>query len=136
MVDVLTPEQRRKCMSSICGKDTKPELVVRKLVHAIGFRYRLHRKDLQGKPDLVFSGLKKIIFVNGCFWHMHRCRYGRVKPRTNPRFWRAKRELTRERDIRNRKTLRGEGWDVLVIWECWTKDLKKLEDRLWPFLKP
>lgn len=136
MVDVLTPEQRRKCMASIRGKDTKPELVVRKLVHAMGFRYRLHRSDLPGKPDLVFIGLKKIIFVNGCFWHMHRCRYGRVKPKTNPKFWQTKRESTRERDTRDRNALKKKGWEVLVIWECWTKkDLKKLEERLWVLLK-
>lgn len=137
MVDVLTPEQRSKCMASIRGKHTKPELVVRRMIHAMGFRFRLHRKDLPGKPDIVLPSLKKVILVNGCFWHMHQCRYGRVKPRTNPEFWQAKRESNRERDIKNRRALRKMGWDVLVIWECWTKnmkDMKKLENRLWSFL--
>src|SRR3990172_8269070 len=106
MVDVLTSEQRRKGMTSIRGKDTKPELVVRKLVHAMGFRYRLHMKDLPGKPDLVFPGLKKIIFVHGCFWHMHRCRYGRVKPKTNKEFWQTKRAGNAARDKRNQKALK------------------------------
>lgn len=136
MTDVLTPEQRHKCMASIRGKHTKPELIVRKLVHALGFRYRLHRSDLPGKPDLVLSRVKKIIFVNGCFWHMHRCRYGQVKPKTNAMFWQEKREATRERDIRNRKAVRKMGWDVFVVWECWTKDVKKLQERLWNYLKP
>lgn len=134
MVDVLTPEQRRKCMASIRSKDTKPELIVRKLVHAMGFRYRLHRKDLPGKPDLVLPGLKKIIFVNGCFWHMHRCRYGRVKPKTNIEFWQEKRESNKKRDARSREALKKNGWDVLVVWECWTRDLKNVEEHLRLFL--
>jgi len=122
-------------MASIRGKDTKPELLVRKLLHSMGFRYRLHRSDLPGKPDLVFNKLKKIIFVHGCFWHMHWCRYGRVKPKTNPTFWQEKRESNRERDLKNSRALGKLGWDILVVWECWNKDIKKLEDRLWSFLK-
>ena len=134
MVDVLTPEQRSKCMSHIRGGNTKPELAARKIVHEMGFRYRLHRKDLPGKPDLVFPRLKKIILVHGCFWHMHSCKYGKVKPATNVNFWENKRQSTRKRDIKNRKDLRNLGWDVLVIWECWTKDEEKLKKRVLDFL--
>ncbi len=83
MVDDLTPEQRSYCMSRIRSKDTKPEIIVRKLIHSMGFRFRLHRKDLPGKPDIVLPRLKKVIFVHGCFWHKHNCRFGRVKPKTN-----------------------------------------------------
>ena len=136
MTDVLTPEQRRKCMSSIRGRDTKPEMIVRKIVHALGYRYRLHRKDLPGTPDLVFPRVKKVIFVHGCFWHKHRCRYGRVTPKTNAEFWRTKRESNKLRDIRNRKFLKKMGWRSLVIWECWTKNSKKsLEGKLKMYLQ-
>lgn len=136
MTDVLTPAQRRKCMSSIKGRDTKPEMIVRKMVHSLGYRYRLHRMDLPGKPDLVFSRFKKVIFVHGCFWHKHRCRYGRVTPKTNAEFWRAKRESNKLRDIRNRKLLKEMGWSTLIIWECWTKASKKtIEDKLKIYLQ-
>ncbi len=127
MTDVLTPEQRRCNMSAIKGRDTKPEIIVRRLVHGMGFRYRLNLKDLPGKPDLVFTRLKKIIFVHGCFWHMHRCRYGRVVPATNAEFWRNKREGNVERDKRKQKELRSLGWEILVVWECQTI----LEKRKW-----
>lgn len=138
MTDVLTPKQRRKCMSSIKGRDTKPEMIIRKMVHAMGYRYRLHQRDLPGKPDLVFSRIKKVIFVHGCFWHMHRCRYGSVKPKTNALFWSDKRESNRMRDMRNRKLLKIMGWRTLIVWECGTKDIKKLqqiEKRIISFLK-
>jgi DNA mismatch endonuclease (patch repair protein) len=105
-------------MSRIRGKDTKPEMVVRRLVHAMGYRYRLHQKDLPGKPDLVFPCLKKVIFVHGCFWHVHNCRYGRVKPATNAKFWESKRNGNKERDTKNKKRLKHLGWQALVIWEC------------------
>ena len=121
MSDVLTPEQRRRCMSAIRGKDTKPELVVRRMAHALGYRFRLHRKDLPGTPDLVFPRLAKVIFVHGCFWHLHRCPYGRVVAKTNPEFWRRKREGNAQRDRRTRRKLHELGWKVLVIWECQTK---------------
>jgi len=134
MTDVLTPEQRRLCMSHIQGKDTKPELVVRQMIHAMGFRYRLHLSDLPGKPDLTFPRLKKVILVHGCFWHMHSCRFGRVKPATNPTFWESKRLSNKKRDTVKRKELHCMGWDVLVIWECWTKDLIKLRNRILLFL--
>lgn len=134
MTDVLTQAQRRLCMSHIRGKDTKPELVVRQMIHAMGFRYRLHRSDLPGKPDLTFPRLKKVILVHGCFWHMHSCRYGRVKPATNPAFWESKRLSNKKRDAIKKKELQHMGWDVLVLWECWTKDLIKLHNRILSFL--
>jgi len=132
MADVHTAAQRSFNMSRIRGKDTKPELIVRSLVHQMGYRFRLHRKDLPGKPDLVLPGHRKIIFVHGCFWHMHRCRYGRVTPKTNADFWQAKREGNVERDRRNRKSLKADGWEVLTVWECW---IRHPEERLIPRLE-
>ena len=134
MTDVLTPEQRSRCMSRIRGKDTKPELVVRKMIHGMGFHYRLHRKNLPGKPDIVFSRLKKIILVHGCFWHMHNCRYGRTRPATNIKFWEDKRQATKTRDIKNKEELRKMGWNVLVIWECQIKNKERLKKIILSFL--
>lgn len=108
-------------MSRITSGNTKPEMIVRRFVHGMGYRYRLHRKDLPGKPDLVFPGLRKIIFVHGCFFHMHNCRYGQVTPRTNAEFWQKKRASNVERDVKNESQLENEGWDVLIVWECMTK---------------
>lgn len=121
MADVMSPEQRSRCMSRIRSKDTKPEWMVRQTVHSLGFRYRLHRKDLPGKPDLVFPRLRKLIFVHGCFWHLHKCHLGRVKPVTNADFWEAKRNSNLHRDRRNIRLLKSHGWSVLVLWECQTK---------------
>jgi DNA mismatch endonuclease (patch repair protein) len=97
-------------------------------------RYQVHRSDLYGKPDIVLPRRKKVIFVHGCFWHLHRCRYGRVKPATNSKFWRDKREETRRRDKRNRRALREAGWDVFVVWECGIRRPKNLVARLSKFL--
>lgn len=121
MADVLTPEQRRYNMSRIRNRNTRPEMIVRSLVHRMGYRYRLHRKDLPGKPDLVFAGRRKIIFVHGCFFHMHMCRYGQVTPKTNAEFWKNKRLSNVERDRRNIAALESKGWRVLTVWECETK---------------
>ena len=123
-------------MSQIRARDTKPEKIVRSVLHALGFRYRLHRKDLPGTPDIVLGPRRKVIFVHGCFFHMHDCRYGEVVPKTNPEFWRAKREGNRERDRRNLKLLEESGWSVLVVWECWTKSrsIDQLPDILLTFL--
>lgn len=121
MADVLTPEQRRLNMSRIRNRNTKPEMIVRSIIHKMGFRYRLHRKDLAGKPDLVFPSRRKIIFVHGCFFHMHNCPYGKVVPKTNAEFWQIKRQGNAKRDVKNNRILKQEGWDVLVIWECMTK---------------
>ena len=133
-MDVLTPQQRSSNMAAIKGKDTRPERVVRSLVHAIGYRYRLHRKDLPGKPDLVFPRLKKIILVHGCFWHVHDCKYGRVKPADNAAFWEAKRCGTTERDRKNVAALQLLGWDIFIVWECWTRNHITLQSRLIGFL--
>jgi len=122
-------------MSRIRGKDTKPEMIVRRLVHAAGYRYRLHRRDLPGCPDLVFPGRGKVIFVHGCFWHRHRCRYGRPMPSTRKAFWKRKLEANRARDRKNRRALRRQGWDVFVVWECQTKRPDWLLPRLVNFLE-
>lgn len=132
--DVLTPEQRSRCMSRIKGKDTAPERLVRSLVFSMGYRYRLHDKRLPGKPDLVFSGRKKVIFVHGCFWHMHSCRFGEVKPKTNVGFWEAKRRRNVERDRENEVALLMAGWSLLIVWECETKDISMLKEKLRIFL--
>lgn len=135
MADVHAPAQRSYNMSRIRGRDTKPELIVRSLVHQMGFRFRLHRKDLPGKPDLVLPRHDKVIFVHGCFWHMHQCRYGRVVPATNTEFWQSKRQSTVDRDRRQQKKLKSDGWSVLTIWECWTKNIEaKVIPRLEAFL--
>lgn len=135
MVDVLTEEQRKYCMSRIRGKDTKPEMVVRRLTHSLGYRYRLHVRTLPGCPDLVFPSRKKVIFVHGCFWHRHNCRYGRVKPSTRKKFWQAKLERNKERHKRNRRKLQSKGWRILTIWECQTKKPEKMIDRIVDFLE-
>jgi DNA mismatch endonuclease, patch repair protein len=135
MVDVLTKKQRSYNMSQIRDKNTRPEIIVRSLVHRMGYRYTLHRKDLAGKPDIVLTRHKKIIFIHGCFWHMHKCKYGKVKPATNSEFWRVKRESNVARDKRNMRQLHRDGWKVLVIWECQTKDREKLKTKLEKFLK-
>lgn len=133
MVDVHNKQQRSYNMSQIRCKNTKPEMIVRSLVHRMGYRYSLHRKDLPGKPDLVLVKHQKVIFVHGCFWHMHRCRYGSVVPKTNKKFWKIKREGNVERDKRNLRKLRREGWKVLVIWECQTRSSEKLISKLEKF---
>ena len=116
--DVLSKVQRSQNMSAIRAKDTKPELLVRRALHAAGFRFRIHRKDLPGKPDIVMPSRSVVIFVNGCFWHSHDCRYGRVTPKQNAQFWAAKRSATVVRDASNHQALRELGWAVEVIWEC------------------
>ena len=136
MADVHTSRQRSYNMSRIRSRDTKPEMIVRSLVHQMGFRFRLHRRDLAGKPDLVLPRHHKVIFVHGCFWHMHQCRYGRVTPKTNAEFWQTKRTQNVVRDRRNLRSLRRDGWQVLVVWECWTRDPEtRLIPRLTDFLR-
>jgi DNA mismatch endonuclease, patch repair protein len=117
-------------MAAIRGRDTTPELRVRQALHALGYRYRLHRRDLPGKPDLVLPKYRAVIFVHGCFWHMHRCPYGRPKPATNSSFWEEKRQGNVERDERNRLALEADGWRVFVIWECETRVANRLAERL------
>jgi DNA mismatch endonuclease (patch repair protein) len=136
MVDVLTPQQRSFNMSRIRSRNTRPEMIVRSIVHGLGFRYRLHKGDLPGKPDVVLVRHRKIIDVHGCFFHMHNCRYGKVVPATNADFWRKKRESNLERDRRNIKLLKKDGWQVLIVWECETKDPVTLQKTLSHFLNP
>lgn len=117
MADVVTPEKRSAMMSGIRSKNTKPEMAVRKQVFAAGFRYRLHARNLQGKPDLVFARYNMVVFVHGCFWHGHECQNGRL-PKTNRDFWKKKITKNIENDLRATKTLRSDGWKVVTIWEC------------------
>lgn len=133
-MDVHTPRQRSRNMAAIRGKDTQPEMIVRRMLHGLGFRYALHKKGLPGRPDLVFPSRRRVIFVHGCFWHVHDCRYGRVVAATRAEFWRAKRQATIERDRRNVHALEQGGWSVLVVWECEIRDLSGLENRLLDFL--
>lgn len=128
-MDRLTPERRSWLMSRVRGKDTKPELIVRRLLHRLGYRYRLHVTSLPGKPDLVFSSRRVVGFVHGCFWHGHACPYGRT-PKTNAPFWAAKVHRNMERDTANIGALEDAGWTVVVVWQCETKDLAALERRL------
>lgn len=105
------------------------------MVHLLGFRFRLHRADLPGKPDLVFPALGKIIFVHGCFWHGHRCREGRRRPKSNQGYWLAKIEANQQRDRRSCRRLRTMGWQVIVIWECQLRDTAKVRERILDFLQ-
>lgn len=114
----MTPEQRHNCMAAIKGKDTKPEMVVRRFLHGLGFRFGLHNKKLPGTPDIVLRRFKTVIFIHGCFWHGHdNCKYYRL-PKTNTDFWKAKISRNRIRDERDTDALRKLGWRVIVIWEC------------------
>lgn len=130
MTDTLTPAQRRKCMVAIQGKDTKPERIVRSTAHKLGFRFRLHAADLPGKPDLVFRSRRVVVFVHGCYWHMHTCKRGRSTPATNALFWQIKRMTNRARDRRTCAALRRAGWRVLIIWECDTQYPIQVRQRL------
>jgi DNA mismatch endonuclease, patch repair protein len=136
-MDRLSSERRSWNMSRIRSKDTMPELPVRRLVFAAGFRYRLHVGGLTGRPDLVFPRLRKVILVHGCFWHRHRCPNGQVVPGTRTEFWTAKFEGNVVRDAAVRRQLRREDWKVLVIWECETRvrSLERLQLRLVRFLE-
>ncbi|MCZ2153678.1 MAG: DNA mismatch endonuclease Vsr [Bryobacterales bacterium] len=135
-MDSLSPDQRSERMSRVRSRDTMPELIVRKLVHHMGFRYRLHRRDLPGNPDLVFPGRGKIIFVHGCFWHRHgvRCRLTRW-PKSRLDFWKPKLEENHRRDQRNQRVLRKLGWKVMVVWECQLKETGKLAETIRRFLE-
>lgn len=136
MVDTLTKEQRSERMSMIRAKNTTPEIRLRKLVHGMGFRYRLHDKLLPGTPDLVFPSRKAVIFMHGCFWHFHNnCRIARL-PKSNIDFWREKLEANRRRDEKNIKSLHDMGWRVMVVRECQLgeKDLTDMIDVLRKFI--
>jgi len=134
-MDTLTPAQRSERMSRVRSKDTKPEMVIRRLVHKMGFRYQLHVRGLPGNPDLVFPSRGKIIFVHGCFWHRHgTCKFTRW-PKSRLEFWKPKLEQNRQRDQFIRKQLRKEGWRVLVLWECQLKRADALASRIRAFLE-
>jgi DNA mismatch endonuclease (patch repair protein) len=122
-------------MSRIGSRNTAPELKVRRLLHALGYRFRLHRRDLPGTPDIVFPTRRKAIFIHGCFWHGHGCKIGK-EPKSNAAFWLAKLERNRERDGDNRAALEVAGWSVLEIWQCQIKDPNALEARLVDFVGP
>jgi DNA mismatch endonuclease, patch repair protein len=139
MADFLTAEARSALMSRIRAKDTKPEFVVRRLVHGMGYRYRLHRRGMPGTPDLVFAPRRKVIFVHGCFWHWHPdpgCRLAGL-PRSRPEYWAPKLAANRARDAANHGMLLEAGWQVLVVWECTTakRDRPALRDGLRAFLE-
>lgn len=133
MVDTRTKEQRRRIMQSVRGKDTGPEWTVRRLLHGLGYRYRLHCKDLPGKPDLVFPKRNMTVFVHGCFWHAHGCRYGRA-PKSRLDYWLPKLEQNKRRDAEKIAQLEALGWTVLTVWQCETKDIGALTGKLITFL--
>lgn len=136
MADTLAPEERSRRMALIRGRDTGPEMLVRRLVHSMGYRCRLYRSDLPGKPDLVFPGRHKVIFVHGCYWHRHddpSCKLARL-PKSRLDFWQPKLEANAKRDLSNQRALNEKGWEYLVLWECQLKDRPSLEARIRSFL--
>ncbi len=122
-------------MAAVRSKNTKPEMFVRRLTHAMGYRFRLHRADLPGTPDLVFAGKRKIIFVHGCFWHQHGCKRSSRLPKSNQSFWGPKLARNRARDAEYLKALRTDGWDCLVVWECELTQPKRVRLRIAKFLE-
>ncbi|WP_441242742.1 very short patch repair endonuclease [Tardiphaga sp. 768_D3_N2_1] len=130
MVDRLTPARRSWLMSRVKGKNTTPEVVVRKIAHSLGLRFRLHRKDLPGTPDLVFPKWQTAIFVHGCFWHRHPGCSKASTPKTRVRYWQEKFDANVRRDNKNIRLLRKQGWSVLTVWECETKNLERLGSKL------
>ena len=130
MTDVFSKEKRSDVMRQVKAKGTTPELKVRKLLWAMGLRYRLHRKDLPGAPDIVLPGRKLAVFVHGCFWHGHDCARGARVPKQNRPYWTQKIERNRQRDVRTQAELEAKGWTPLVVWECELKDSAALEARL------
>jgi DNA mismatch endonuclease, patch repair protein len=138
MTDTISPERRSENMRRIRGKGMKPEILVRQLVHGLGFRFRLHRTDLPGKPDLVLPRHRKIILVHGCFWHGHSdpsCVDGRRQPKSNLDYWLPKLARNKERDQLNIETLNALGWRTLIVWECETKHPGQLRDKLKSFVE-
>lgn len=135
MVDTVSPEVRSRIMAQVKSKGMKPEMRVRRLLHGMGYRYRLHRSDLPGRPDLVFPSRRKVVFVNGCFWHYHRdCERVRI-PATNQDYWEAKLARNRDRDERNLALLEEAGWSVMTTWECQLRDMESATARLVEFLE-
>jgi len=134
MIDIVKPAKRSAMMANVKAKDTKPEMIVRSLAHQLGYRFRLHKRDLPGSPDLTFPKLKKTIFVHGCFWHRHEgCKFS-YSPKSNQDFWQKKFASNVKRDNNALIKLAELGWEALIIWECETKDLAKLRSILQKFL--
>ena len=123
-------------MRRVRGKNTRPEMVVRRLAHRLGYRFRLHRRDLPGSPDLVFPGRRAVLFVHGCFWHQHDCSRGARRPSNKAAYWHPKLARNVERDREARQRLESEGWRVLVLWECEMRNSEQLSRRLTGFLDP
>ena len=134
MADNVAPAIRSKIMASVGQRDTGPEMIVRRLLHGLGYRYGLHRKDLPGRPDLVFAARRKVVFAHGCFWHGHDCRRGRP-PTSRVDYWGKKIAENRARDDRVLSELRAGGWEPCVVWECETGALASLQRRLIRFLE-
>ena len=133
-MDHLAPRERSANMAKIRSRDTKPEIIVRRICWGLGYRYRLHAKDLPGRPDLVFRPVQKVIFVNGCFWHQHRgCSEGHI-PKSRREYWIPKLTGNKRRDVRNKSRLTRMGWKYLVVWECQTSDPERLLRLLSQFL--
>ena len=132
-MDIVNRRVRSRIMAAVPQRDSAPEMVVRRLVHRMGYRYRLHVRQLAGSPDLVFPRLKRVVFVHGCFWHRHTCKRA-TTPATRRAFWEEKFEQNKARDRRNSRALRRAGWGVLIVWECWTRRPDRLEERLAKFL--
>lgn len=129
-MDKFSPDERSRVMSAVHGRDTAPELAVRRMLHSLGFRFRLHRSDLPGKPDIVLSKYRTCIFVHGCFWHQHpRCKRA-TRPTSNVEFWDKKLLGNIERDKKNYRALKALGWKVLIIWECKTKNVEALKQQI------
>lgn len=136
MADKLSKTRRSENMAAIRSGGMKPEMIVRSVTHGLGYRYRLHRKDLPGKPDLVFGPKQKVIFVHGCFWHQHNdpsCKIAR-RPKSNLDYWGPKLQRNVDRDAKSEAELAAAGWDVLTVWECETKDRDALAERIRTFL--
>ena len=130
MADIYSQEKRSTIMSRIRGRDTKPEKIVRSVLHRLGFRFRLVAADLPGRPDIVLRRRRTVVFVNGCYWHGHDCAKGRSRAKANAAFWAKKIGDNVDRDRKNLATLSSQGWRVLVVWECETKDIDKFSSKL------
>lgn len=128
------PDKIRRRMARVRKTDTKPELIVRQTLHAMGFRFRLHRRDLPGTPDIVLPSRRKVIFVHGCFWHQHGCKLSGRLPEVRTDYWQPKLKRNKERDEVATQALKASGWDVLTIWECQTKSQPDLQNRLRAYL--
>ena len=134
-MDSVSPEKRSWIMAQVKGRDTKPEKAVRSLLHRMGYRFRLQRKALPGKPDIVLPKYHTVIFVHGCYWHRHDCPNGRRLPKSRLDFWLPKLEGNRERDLKKQTLLRELGWNVMIIWECMIRDESALRENIRSFLE-